>query len=65
MKTNREKLEKRIHSHAFERARLIPIESIEEHKSGINQILNLSKKEIVTVSDDCMIKYWTITSNTP
>ena len=32
--------------------------SIEEHASGINQMLKINDREIVTVSDDCTIKFW-------
>jgi hypothetical protein len=51
-------LEKRITNHCNDRARLIPVKSIEEHQSGVNQILKLNSKEVVTASDDCYLKYW-------
>ena len=34
------------------------VKSIEEHASGINQMLKINDREIVTVSDDCTIKFW-------
>ena len=38
------------------------VKSIEEHQSGINQMLKLSEKELVTVSDDCTLKFWNATT---
>ena len=55
-----EEKEQRI-SHANERIKLQPIKSIEEHASGINQMLKLNEKELVTVSDDCSLKFWNAT----
>ena len=34
------------------------VKSIEEHTSGINQMLKLNEKELVTASDDCYLKFW-------
>jgi len=36
------------------------VKSIEEHSSGINQMIKLSDSQIVTVSDDCTLKFWNI-----
>jgi hypothetical protein len=58
LRKNRDMMEDKISSHASEKARLIQVKSIEEHQSGVNQIIKLSNKEIITASDDCYIKYW-------
>ena len=34
------------------------VKSIEEHASGINQMIKISEKELVSVSDDCTLKFW-------
>ena len=47
-------------AHANERIRIQPVKSIEEHASGINQMIKLNDKELVTVSDDCSLKFWNI-----
>ena len=60
LRKHHSKLETVIPSLAHERARLIPNKSIEEHQSGVNQIIKLSNRELVTASDDCYIKYWTL-----
>ena len=49
-----------IPSHSHSHARLTNVKTVEEHQSGVNQIIQLSNKEVVTASDDCYIKYWTL-----
>ena len=44
--------------HANERIKFQAIKSIDEHHSGINQMLKLNDRELVTVSDDCSLKFW-------
>ena len=44
--------------HSNERIKLMGNGTIEEHHSGINQMLRVNKKDIVTVSDDCSLKFW-------
>lgn len=44
--------------HANSRIMFQPVKSIEEHLSGINQMIKLGEKELVTVSDDCTLKFW-------
>ena len=44
--------------HANEKIKFQPVKSIEEHNSGINQMLKLNDRELVTVSDDCSLKFW-------
>lgn len=34
------------------------MKTIEEHSSGVNQMLKLNSKEILTASDDCTLKFW-------
>lgn len=34
------------------------VKTVEEHASGINQMLKMNKDTIVTVSDDCTMKFW-------
>ena len=34
------------------------VRTIEEHSSGINQMLRMNKDTVVTVSDDCTMKFW-------
>jgi len=34
------------------------VKSLEEHASGINQMLKLNEKDLVTASDDCSLKFW-------
>lgn len=34
------------------------MQTIEEHNSGVNQMLKISNKDLVTVSDDCTVKFW-------
>jgi methionine synthase II (cobalamin-independent) len=36
------------------------VKTIEEHASGINQMLKMNKDTVVTVSDDCTMKFWNI-----
>lgn len=66
MRQNHDRLERFISTQQNERGRLIHTKSIEEHQSGVNQIVKLSSKEVVTASDDCYIKYWSLaTSSQP
>jgi hypothetical protein len=44
--------------HANERIRFLPVKSIEEHSSGVNQLLKINNRELVTASDDCYMKFW-------
>jgi endonuclease YncB( thermonuclease family) len=44
--------------HANERIKFQSVKSIEEHNSGINQMIKLGERELVTVSDDCTLKFW-------
>jgi WD40 repeat protein len=41
-----------------EKVKFTQIRSIEEHNSGVNQVLKLNQKEIITASDDCTMKFW-------
>lgn len=34
------------------------VKTIEEHQSGINQMLRVNKDLIITASDDCTLKFW-------
>ena len=34
------------------------VKTIEEHANGINQMLKMNKDTLVTVSDDCTMKFW-------
>ena len=34
------------------------LNSINQHESGVNQIIKLSNKSLVTISDDCSMKLW-------
>lgn len=45
---------------ASERAmhKFFEVKTIEEHASGINQMLKMNKDTVVTVSDDCTMKFW-------
>ena len=65
MRNNHEKIERIVGTHQVERGRLILANSIEEHKSGVNQIVKLSSREVVTASDDCYIKYWSLVNAPP
>jgi WD40 repeat protein len=38
------------------------VKSIEEHNSGVNQMMRINQKELVTVSDDCTLKFWSASS---
>jgi len=44
--------------HANEKIKFMQVKSIEEHNSGVNQMLKINSKELVTVSDDCTLKFW-------
>jgi len=44
--------------HANEKIKFLPIKTIEEHSSGVNQMLRINNKDLVTVSDDCTLKFW-------
>jgi len=48
--------------HANEKIKFVAMKSIEEHNSGVNQMLRISPKELVTVSDDCTLKFWSATT---
>jgi len=59
LKKNHKKLEMNPSlRHANERIRFLPVKSIEEHSSGVNQLLKINNKELVTASDDCYMKFW-------
>lgn len=45
--------------HANEKIKFIQVKSMEEHNSGVNQMLKINSKELVTASDDCTLKFWT------
>lgn len=45
-----------------ERIKLTYSKSIDDHSSGINQMIKLPSKELVTVSDDCSLKFWNSSS---
>ena len=32
--------------------------TVNQHESGVNQIIKLSEKTMVTISDDCSMKIW-------
>ena len=38
------------------------INTIEQHESGVNQIIKMNDKNLVTISDDCSMKKWKSTS---
>lgn len=55
---------KRIENHpklkqANEKIKFNYTKSIEEHSSGVNQLIKISDKELATASDDCFLKFWT------
>lgn len=60
MRRNHDKMERKLPSMANERIRLAFVKSVEDHQSGVNQIIKLSQKEVVTASDDCTLKVWSI-----
>ena len=47
-----------IYRHANEQLKFILIKSIEEHTSGINQMIQVPHHFLVSVSDDCSMKFW-------
>jgi hypothetical protein len=34
------------------------VKTIEEHTSGINQMVQANNDRLISVSDDCTIKFW-------
>lgn len=38
--------------------KFVEVKTVEEHHSGINQIVCLNRDQFVTVSDDCTLKFW-------
>ena len=47
--------------HANERIMMTQVKSIEEHTSGINQMIQICADLLVSVSDDCTVKFWNST----
>eukprot|EP00347_Sterkiella_histriomuscorum_P021612 403333373 len=59
MKRNYNKIESHPKlRNANEKIKFTQSKQIEEHTSGVNQLIKLSNKEVVTASDDCFMKFW-------
>jgi hypothetical protein len=59
MKKKYKEIENEVNlKHSNEKVRLSYVKSIEEHSSGVNQLMKINQKELVTVSDDCFLKFW-------
>lgn len=63
MRKNYNNIEKVIKlKHCNEKIRFSLTKTIEEHQSGVNQLMKLNSKELVTASDDCFLKFWSTSS---
>ena len=60
LQTNYEVIDKYLpipHAERFG-IQLRQVSQIDQHESGVNQIVKLSDENLVTVSDDCSMKLW-------